>query len=301
MARRRYVSTNISVDSRVNRLATDYGDFAGLLYTWLIPHAGDDGTITSDPEEILFSVMPGRRDKTPEDIATAISGMVALGLLQADGAVLRFPPESFYRYQTYVNEARRTSAQVQTAPSSIERTPQNSEDQRASAQNAASSSSSFSVKSSFSGTRSAGGRAADADAPPPEQASQHEKPAAREKAPNKHPKDLRPLVDAFRVLELPDPKLIGNEIHAAQVLLRHFPPDDVAACWRDIAQGARGDQYDRDRLSFSYLSRDNRMGNWQIWRDAGRPREEQRTNGPTREHAGRPGEDPAGLDALAKY
>ena len=38
MARRRYISTNISTDPKVNILAEKYGDFAALLYTWMIPH-----------------------------------------------------------------------------------------------------------------------------------------------------------------------------------------------------------------------------------------------------------------------
>lgn len=124
MSRRRYVSTQISVDKDVNRLATNHGDFAALLYTWLIPHANDNTTIPSDPEEILFEVIPGRRDKTAQDVQDAIDAMLAEGLILRDGAVLRFPDASFYRYQTYIsvkNRWPRGSAQ-------------NAEDQRESAE-----------------------------------------------------------------------------------------------------------------------------------------------------------------------
>lgn len=116
-------------------------------------------------------------------------------------------------------------------------------------------------------------RAADADAPPAA-------PPPKQKAQAKRPKgtDLKPLVDAFRAAGLPDPKLIGNEIAAAQALLRHFPPEEIVACWQDFCTGARGDSFEQSRLSFGLLSRDNRIGNWQTWRDAGRPHEE-RTNG----------------------
>ena len=108
MSRRRYLSTDVSIDPRVNRLAAEYGDFAALLYTWMIPHAADDATITGDPEQLLLMVIPGRRDKSPDDIAAATAGMVVIGLLElTEDGRLRFPPKSFYRYQTYIQSAKR--------------------------------------------------------------------------------------------------------------------------------------------------------------------------------------------------
>ncbi|WP_054749974.1 DnaD domain-containing protein [Ruminiclostridium josui] len=113
MARRRYISTEISIDKAVNKLAIEYGDFAALLYTWMIPHAEDTCFITADPYEIFNKVIPARRDKTEEDIQHAVDGMIKLGLVQLsdNGKMLSFPPESFYKYQTYIPEKkRRTSA-----------------------------------------------------------------------------------------------------------------------------------------------------------------------------------------------
>ena len=140
MARRRYLSTQISVDTRVNRLAETHGGDAALLYTWMIPHADDAGTITADPEEIQLMVFPGRRSISVEDIERFIEGMLTLELIERDDerGLLRFP-ESFARHQSYINKARRESAQ-------------NAAEQRVTPQNAASSSSSssFPVKSSFS-------------------------------------------------------------------------------------------------------------------------------------------------------
>ena len=99
MARRRYLSTQISVDKSINQLAIQGGDFAVMLYTWMIPHAGDDGRLTADPDEILMTVIPGRRDKTPDDVQLALECMGSLGLIEWDGAYIAFPAESFYRYQ----------------------------------------------------------------------------------------------------------------------------------------------------------------------------------------------------------
>lgn len=148
MSRRRYVSTQISQDTRVNRLAVSYGDFAALLYTWMIPHAADDATLPGDPEELLYQVLPGRRDKSPEDVQAALDGMVALGLVQYNGdGRLMFPPVAFYRYQTYIKDRNkhaptdaRESAQ-NTATDDAAQT--DSANQRKSAQNTVSFSPSF--------------------------------------------------------------------------------------------------------------------------------------------------------------
>lgn len=93
MSRRRYLSTEISLDTRVNRLAVRCGDFAALLYTWMIPHAADDGSLHDDPESLLLRVMPGRRDRTVEEVAAALQAMHDLGLVvwDAERREIRFP------------------------------------------------------------------------------------------------------------------------------------------------------------------------------------------------------------------
>jgi len=121
MARRRYVSTTISQDTRVNKLAMQYGDFAALLYTWMIPHAADDATLPGDPEELLYQVLPGRRDKTEADVRAALDGMAALGLIvSTDDGRIMFPTTAFYRYQTYIKERNKHGGEGAPQP------PQNS-------------------------------------------------------------------------------------------------------------------------------------------------------------------------------
>lgn len=140
MARRRYVSTEISTDPRVCALAEDYGVFAALLYTWMIPHADDAGALSDDPRKLKLLLIPGL-PQTSADIAEAVGGMVAIGLIEHDDGAhqLRFPSAAFNRYQSYINKDRRESAR-------------SSADRRTSAQNTASSSlevsSSSPVKSS---------------------------------------------------------------------------------------------------------------------------------------------------------
>jgi hypothetical protein len=164
MSRRRYVSTEISTDKAVNRLAMQHSDFAALLYTWLIPHAEDDATFPADPEELLMKVCPGRRDKEPEDIQSALDVMLSMGLIERcdDVRRLRFPTASFYKYQTYVKGDRRNSAQAATHAEQPTSAAQNAADQRTSAQNAASFSFSFTDSSSSSEIHGA-----DAPAPTP--------------------------------------------------------------------------------------------------------------------------------------
>jgi DnaD/phage-associated family protein len=121
MARRRYVSTEISIDKEVNKLAIQYGDFAALLFTWMIPHAEDDRTITADPYELLNKVVPARRDKTEEDVQEAIAGMIKFKLLTVvdDGKKLKFKPKSFYKYQSYIPVNKRQEDGEESKPPKI--------------------------------------------------------------------------------------------------------------------------------------------------------------------------------------
>jgi hypothetical protein len=140
----------MATDKRLNKLGIEYGDFAAMLYTWMIPHAEDSGCLNGDLDEFIATVIPMRRDKSAEDVAAALKGMVALDLIEWDGAEIRFPPDSFYRYQSYVKDVNRRAPE----PISEEqrKTPQNIEEHCATAQNAVSSSfsSSLSVSSSSS-------------------------------------------------------------------------------------------------------------------------------------------------------
>lgn len=111
MSRRRYISTEISIDKKVNNLAKENGDFAALLYTWMVPHAEDNCEITGDPEELLSMVLPARRDKTENDVAMALKAMINFELVipfsRYGKPMLFFPPDSFYKYQTYISKVNR--------------------------------------------------------------------------------------------------------------------------------------------------------------------------------------------------
>ena len=133
MSRRRKLSTTISTDKLVNQLAREAGDFAALLYTWMIPHAEDNASITGDAEELFMTVVPGLRHKTDADVRDAVAVMDRLGLVAWDqeASVVYFDSESFYRHQSYIPEAKRADNSAHFLKRRA--SPQLSEEQRESA------------------------------------------------------------------------------------------------------------------------------------------------------------------------
>lgn len=136
MSRRRYITTDTSVDKRLNNIAKQ-SDFTALFFLMLIPHVGDDCFLTGDPEELLGIVFPLRRDKEPEDIVAALRMLHSARLLKwcPIKGQLMLSPEAFYRYQTYIKPERRTSQEIYEGFCCED---DNSEEQRKTPQNAAS-------------------------------------------------------------------------------------------------------------------------------------------------------------------
>lgn len=272
MSRRRYVSTNISTDTRVNRLALEYGDFAALLYTWMIPHAADDAGLPDDPEELLFTVIPGRRDKTVDDVDRALQGMIDLGLLRRDPARKRlfFPAAAFYRYQAYIGESRRSPAPAAAPAPDLARTPTSPEtapicaDLRQNApklaQNRASVSSSVSDSDSVT------------DSPPLIPPRGDAAPFTRHRKPREPTADIAPISAAFIAAGLRDPLARKAESRYARLLLSQgFTPEQMVECVRDIKARRWGDGWLRDNCCLKTLYERDRMANWADWVARGRP------------------------------
>jgi hypothetical protein len=127
MSRRRYISTEISVDKKIRRLS----DSAALLYTWMVPHAEEDATITSDPEELQAIVVPNRPGWSASKVERCLDEIKEAGLVMGVNGTIYFPPTSFYKYQSNVHADRRRNEQPL-------QTTDNSAEQRATAQNSAS-------------------------------------------------------------------------------------------------------------------------------------------------------------------
>jgi hypothetical protein len=148
VARRRYLSTEISVDPKVAALGGG-GLLPVLLYTWLIPHADDFGMVPADPVKLKLLVMPGLMVST-EELADAVEKIMTSGLMtRTDSGMLAFPTSTFYKYQTYVNEATRAKLGV-TAKNTGKhwKTPEIAEERRKSPENTVSSSLSLSLSPS---------------------------------------------------------------------------------------------------------------------------------------------------------
>lgn len=98
---RRYISTSMSTDPRLYALIRQEGYFAALLYTWLIPHAHHEGYLPSqDPEELMFMVIPGEREKDAGDVRRAIALMVELELLECRSDGIAFPMHDLRRFNS---------------------------------------------------------------------------------------------------------------------------------------------------------------------------------------------------------
>lgn len=128
MSRRRYISTDVSLDKRLNRLAEQHGDFAALLYTWMVPHAADDATMNGDLDEFMAAVLPMRRDKSEGDVRAALSAMSDAGLIEWYEDLITFPLEAFYRYQSYIKVENRRTAEI---TGKRRATPTNADERRA--------------------------------------------------------------------------------------------------------------------------------------------------------------------------
>jgi hypothetical protein len=146
MSRRRYISTTISIDKRVALLS----DSAALLWTWMIPHAEDDATLPSDPDEVRWIVIPSRPDM---DVAACLNEIAGQRLIVRKDGTLYFDTEAFYRYQSNVPLDKRADHSAIFTEEQRE-SAKNSEEQQESAENSASLSLSLSLSPSLKRSRS---------------------------------------------------------------------------------------------------------------------------------------------------
>jgi hypothetical protein len=133
MSRRRYLSTDISIDGNINKVS----DFAALLYSWMILHTADDCRISAkNAEELFLAVIPGRK-KTLDEVEAAILELQNLSLVgrEEDGTFF-LPSESFYKYQTYIKPGnRRKTPEIS---GKRRRSPENAGERRETPENTAS-------------------------------------------------------------------------------------------------------------------------------------------------------------------
>lgn len=156
MARKRYISTDISGDTKVAELS-DCSLLGTLLYTWAIPHMDDWGRITGNYREFKSLVCPNL-DLKLEDVKEAIDQIVKVKLwfrYEVDGkqCISIMNQKSWFKHQSYIAKDKRLddSSSPFPAPQNAEErreTPKNTEKERETPQNT--SSFSFSLSSSAS-------------------------------------------------------------------------------------------------------------------------------------------------------
>ena len=115
MSRRRYLSTDISTDGKVNQLS----DQAALLFTWSIPHFADDCRLTpQNAAELRMAIVPGRSWNI-KHVEGLMNEIFSFGLWGKDeNGRIFIPADSFYKFQTYINAAnRRETPQIAASPS----------------------------------------------------------------------------------------------------------------------------------------------------------------------------------------
>lgn len=139
MARRRYLSTEISKDAALCRASARAGLAAVALFALAIPHADDDGTLPADSLELKLMVAPGL-PMSQQEIEDSVAALVSEGLLlRGTGAHegrLQYKLAAWWRAQSYVPEAKRRTAPDFAAEQ--RGTPQNSAERREVPKNTAS-------------------------------------------------------------------------------------------------------------------------------------------------------------------
>lgn len=112
MARKRYISSDISFDRAIGKVLETYGAEPVLLYTWMIPNADDEGKLTGDPYELRNIIWAAWRAKTEEDVARSLQQLAEFHLIIWDQVahIVYFPFHNFYRYQSYVKPDARRNA-----------------------------------------------------------------------------------------------------------------------------------------------------------------------------------------------
>ncbi len=112
MSRKRDLSSDISHDARIAELSEcENGHLAVALYMMAIPQADDWGRLPGNPRELKMLVCPGF-DTPKQQIDAAISDIARLGLwdrYEVNGkCYVAFPPESWFKRQSYINSSKRT-------------------------------------------------------------------------------------------------------------------------------------------------------------------------------------------------
>lgn len=109
MARKRFVSSDISIDKKIATLAED-NPTAALMWPWFTTAFDDWGRMGADPMEVKLTLFPAF-PFTSKDIEEAILLFDERGLAhlyEVDGKLfLAVNPNTWFKYQTYISAKRK--------------------------------------------------------------------------------------------------------------------------------------------------------------------------------------------------
>jgi len=109
MARKRFITSDMSIDERIAEIAAQ-NPVAALMWPWFITGFDDWGRMEAAPIKIKLSIFPAF-PYTAKDIEEAINLYAKHGLVhkyEVDGKqYLAINPKKFYKYQTYIRSDKR--------------------------------------------------------------------------------------------------------------------------------------------------------------------------------------------------
>jgi DnaD/phage-associated family protein len=118
MARKRFVTSDISTDGKVASLAEE-NPIAALMWPWFLTALDDWGRMGANPVEVKLTVFPAF-PYTSKDIAEVIRLYDVNGLAHYykvdDKEYLAVCPEPWYKYQTYIKKERQEKQQLSKFP-----------------------------------------------------------------------------------------------------------------------------------------------------------------------------------------
>ena len=109
MARKRFITSDMSVDERIAEIAVE-NPVAALMWPWFITGFDDWGRMEAVPGKIKLSIFPAF-PYTSKDIEEAIDLYDKYGIVhkyEVDGKeYIAIEPEKYYKYQTYIRGEKR--------------------------------------------------------------------------------------------------------------------------------------------------------------------------------------------------
>ena len=109
MARKRFVTSDMSIDEKIASIAAE-NPIAALMWPWFITGFDDWGRMEAVPVKIKLSIFPAF-PYTPKDIEEAIDLYDKFGIVhkyEVDGKeYIAIEPEKYYKYQTYIRGNKR--------------------------------------------------------------------------------------------------------------------------------------------------------------------------------------------------